>query len=224
MRKTRSSVIGAVLLGTVLLSGLSRAQAPLRDAAEAAPQNERPTATPADAAPQAEPSTATPADAALQGEEPVETGELAPDRPPLSTYDRVRQENNEPLEEERSLTSQLIRTVFALAIVVGLIYLIFKLGLGRLLQGGGVPGLTGKSSREIKVVERTMLDGKNAVIMLELGGQRRILVGTGERGVSYLCDIDPGINGHAPPGDDSNTARPSFSDVLEATAKESHEA
>lgn len=147
---------------------------------------------------------------------PVEEPPL-PDTPPLSTYDRIRQQNDQPLEEERSLTGQLIRTVFALAVVVGLIYLVFKLGLGRLLQGRGVPGLS-SANRGIKIVERTVLDGKNAVIMLELNGGRRILVGTGERGVSYLCDIETNGNG------DAEAEPRTFSDVLQDNAKEHHEA
>lgn len=170
---------------------------------------------------EAPPTPEAPSTAETPVPEPDPVDETAvPDAPPLSTYDRLRQQNEQPLEEERSLTGQLLRTVFALAIVVGLIYLVFKLGLGRLLQGGGVPGLS-SSNREIKIVERTVLDGKNAVIMLELGGGRRILVGTGERGVTYLCDVDPSQNGTG--AVDSEPQR-TFSDVLQGNAKEHHEA
>lgn len=156
-------------------------------AAQDAPPAKSPTVEAAPEPPkQPDPPPAEPADP--PSVEDVKDAATAGDRPPLSTYDRLRQENNEPLEEERTLTGQLIRTVLALGVVVGLIYLIFKLGLGRLLQGGGIPGLTSSSGREVKVLERTAIDGKNALYLIELSGARRILVGGGDHGVSYLCE------------------------------------
>lgn len=142
-----------------------------------------------EAVPEPAAGTPDPAQTAETQDAPAPARDSA-ERPPLSTYDRMLQDNNEPIPEERSLTEQLIRTVFALGIVVGLIYLIFKLGLGRLLQGGGMPGFSSRSSREIRVVERTAIDAKNAVYLLELSAKRRILIGAGERGVNYLCEMD----------------------------------
>ncbi len=38
--------------------------------------------------------------------------------------------------------------------------------------------------------ERPPHDAKNAVYLLELSAKRRILIGAGERGVNYLCEVD----------------------------------
>lgn len=164
-------------------------------ASQAAAQNEaspEPTSTVDTAEAATEGKTEPNAASSTTADSPADPSEARDDaeRPPLSTYDRMLQDNNEPIPEERSLTEQLIRTVFALGIVVALIYLIFKLGLGRLLQGGGVPGFSSRSSREIRVLERTAIDAKNAVYLLELSAKRRILIGAGERGVNYLCEVD----------------------------------
>ncbi|MEO1483157.1 MAG: flagellar biosynthetic protein FliO [Myxococcota bacterium] len=174
-----------VVLTLTAFSASAAAQEPGSSppAEAAAPEQTAPAAPEGDAAPAEQAGTP------VEPSDPIPSAEPAgEDKPPLSTYDRLRQENNEPIEEERTLTGQLIRTVFALGIVVGLIYLIFKLGLGRLLQGGGIPGLSSSSNREVRVVERTAIDGKNALYLVELGGERRILVGGGDHGVTYLCE------------------------------------
>ncbi|MEL6339855.1 MAG: flagellar biosynthetic protein FliO [Myxococcota bacterium] len=179
-----------------------------------------------EAVPEPAAGTPDPAQTAETQDAPAPARDSA-ERPPLSTYDRMLQDNNEPIPEERSLTEQLIRTVFALGIVVGLIYLIFKLGLGRLLQGGGMPGFSSRSSREIRVVERTAIDAKNAVYLLELSAKRRILIGAGERGVNYLCEMDKPAEPEAKSEADAtlneiSTETPSgqaFNEVLEGYPK-----
>jgi flagellar biogenesis protein FliO len=85
------------------------------------------------------------------------------------------------MPESRGLLFQLGRTILALAIVVGLFYLTAKLLLPRLVnrlpKGGG---------EHLKVVERMALDTRHSVVLVDVAGGTRLLLGTGEQGVQVL--------------------------------------
>ncbi len=107
-----------------------------------------------------------------------------PEAAPPSTYDRLRQGGppaSVPAEEGPSWGAQLVRTVFALAVVVGLIYLFFKVGLVRLMGIAAVKG-----GKTIKVHERVQLDARHALYVVELDGGERMVLATGEQGVQVL--------------------------------------
>lgn len=97
---------------------------------------------------------------------------------------------NKSAPKERSLTTQLIQTLLALGLVIGLIYLLFKVGLGRFLPGSQMASFGKRGDQEIRVADRIAIDAKNSVVILEIANQRRILVGSGERGVDFLCELE----------------------------------
>jgi len=114
--------------------------------------------------------------------------------PPGMTKEQREAEATSALDklesQERSWTVQLVRTILALVAVIGLIYLVFKVVVPRLL-GVSLPVKSGKSMR---VVERTQLDARHAVVLLEIDHKQRFLVATGERGVQLLADLSrPGL-------------------------------
>ena len=115
------------------------------------------------------------------------TEEVLP-RPGL-TDDQKKAEAASALErldsEERSWTAQLVRTILSLLLVIGLIYLIFKVVVPRFL-GVSLPARSGKS---VRVVERTQLDARHAIVLLEIDNKQRFLVATGEHGVQMLADL-----------------------------------
>lgn len=120
---------------------------------------------------------------------PADGKEAAPQprveaEPPPSAYDRARAEKGEAPETE-SMGGQLIRTVLALAGVVGLIYLLFKIGLGRLLQGGAI-----RPGRTVKVLERVPVDARHALVVVELPSGERLLLGSSEHGMSVLTRLE----------------------------------
>lgn len=113
--------------------------------------------------------------------------------PPPSAWD-LRQKEIEaggaPTEEEGrqdgiSWGEQLAKTVVALLIVVGIIYLLFRVGLAKFVGMAAIKG--GKS---MKVVERVQLDARHALLIVELDGERRFLLGTGEQGIQMLARLD----------------------------------
>ena len=144
------------------------------------------------ASPAAAPGAAAP-EAAPEAQTAPERGQS--DVPPPSAYDRQLQSGvpdrdvmhggqhgREGLDDERSLTYTLMRTVLALAAVLALIYLFAKVGLPRLVQGVS----SFKTGSRIKVVERTQLDARHGLYLVELDGTERLLLGTGEQGVQVL--------------------------------------
>jgi flagellar biogenesis protein FliO len=86
--------------------------------------------------------------------------------------------------EERSWTGQLVRTILSLLLVIGLIYLVFKVVVPRLM---GV-SLPVRGTKSLRVVERTQIDARHAVVLIEIDKQR-FLVGTGEHGIQLLADL-----------------------------------
>ena len=114
-------------------------------------------------------------------------------KPPPSAWDlhqQEREKNPELGEEEGrqdgiSWGEQLAKTVVALLIVVGIIYLLFRVGLAKFIGMAAIKG--GKS---MKVVERVQLDARHALLIVELDGERRFLFGTGEQGIQLLARLD----------------------------------
>jgi flagellar biogenesis protein FliO len=112
--------------------------------------------------------------------------------PPPSAWDLRQRERDagEPPEEEGrqggiSWGEQLAKTVLALLIVVGLIYFLFRVGLAKFVGMAAIKG--GKS---MKVLERVQLDARHALLIVELDGERRFLLGTGEQGIQMLARLD----------------------------------
>lgn len=111
---------------------------------------------------------------------------------PPSTYDLKEtgeDVTDQPQPEEINWGMQLVKTVIALLIVVGLIYFVFKVGLARLLGYA----TTARGDKSLKVVDRLQLDARHAIFLVELGPGKRLLLGTGERGVQVLSRL--GANG-----------------------------
>lgn len=127
--------------------------------------------------------------------------------PPPSAYDLVRERNGEDpvVDSERSLLGQLLRTVLALGIVVGLIYLLSRFGLQRILN----PRVGGSGGR-LRLLERLPVDGRQALLLVRVE-EHTFLLATGEGGVRLLTEVAS----RAPA-----SSGPSFGEVLRAEAVE----
>ncbi len=75
-----------------------------------------------------------------------------------------------------------IQTFFALAIVCGLVYLIFRVILPRL-------SFNYSSNNMIRVVDRVAIDSRKSLCVVEVAGQW-MLVAVTEKGVEKICDLD----------------------------------
>lgn len=92
----------------------------------------------------------------------------------------------EPPSVDPALISTLGRTVVALVFVVVLIYLCARL-LPRFFKQFPMPG---RGTQQLRVLERTMLDAKHSVVLLQVDDNTRLLLGTGE-GVQLLTTLTP---------------------------------
>lgn len=77
----------------------------------------------------------------------------------------------------------LLRVLLSLACVLGLMWF-----LGRRIARGRVAARARTTT--ISVVAKQSLGGRTGVALLEVGG-RRLLVGTGEHGVTLLTELEP---------------------------------
>ena len=110
-----------------------------------------------------------------------------PEAPPPSEWDlRQGREPQAPEEEERSLLGQLAQTLFALLVVVGIIYFIGKVAMARL----GRVGFAGRSGARIQILERVQLDPRHAVYLIQVDGGPPLLIGTGEGRVQLISSLD----------------------------------
>ncbi len=82
------------------------------------------------------------------------------------------------------MLAQLWRTVMALGLVVGLILLGSKYILPKVLGKAMTP-----TSKHIKVLERTVVDGRNALVLVEIGAGSRILLGSSETGLRLVAHV-----------------------------------
>ena len=76
----------------------------------------------------------------------------------------------------------LLRTVLMLGVVLGIAYLTLHKGLGKLVERS-------QSGKRVKVVERTALDPKHSLYIVEVDGQH-VLIASGDGGVSHLRDLE----------------------------------
>jgi flagellar biogenesis protein FliO len=99
--------------------------------------------------------------------------------------------------------ASLLQTLVALAAVCALAYVAVRFGLGRLYR-------TASSGRRMRVVERLPLDGRRALLLVEVD-ERTYLVGSGEGAPPALLAELAGARGAEPPAE-----RRSFREVLDA--------
>ncbi|MFC1612107.1 FliO/MopB family protein [Myxococcota bacterium] len=127
--------------------------------------------------------------------------------PPPSAWDRQQRNETESDTEEGkediSWGTQLVKTVVALLIVVGLIYLLFKVGLAKFIGMAAIRG-----SKSLRVLERVQLDARHALLIVEIEGHKRFLIGTGEQGIQMLAHLDQ----------DTNPPKTSFQEAMAQTA------
>ncbi len=76
----------------------------------------------------------------------------------------------------------LVQTVFALALVCALAYLIFRVVLPRLSIGYG-------SNSMVRVVDRVGIDARKSLYVIEVAG-KWMLVASSEAGVQLICELD----------------------------------
>lgn len=76
-----------------------------------------------------------------------------------------------------------MQTIFALLIVCGLAYLIFRIVLPRLSVGYG-------SNNMVRVVDRIGLEARKSLYVIEVAG-KWMLVASSESGVQIICELDP---------------------------------
>ena len=142
-------------------------------------------ATPAAAA--SDPVAATP----WRPESPQVPVDLHSETPPPSAYDLSAPHEDpaaQPLlaPEDHALMYGVLRTLVSLALVIALIFLLSKLVLPRLLKNMG-----GGRGTFVKVIERTPLDNRHALVLVEVAGLR-LLVGTGDGGVQLVAELPAG--------------------------------
>ncbi|MBC7792095.1 MAG: flagellar biosynthetic protein FliO [Clostridia bacterium] len=98
----------------------------------------------------------------------------------------------------------------ALGIVLGIIYILAKVGVARFIPGG----MATRSGKLVRVVERVAVDQKNSLVVVEVGSER-LLLSAGERGVKMLAQLGPDQTKGPPQGQGEGTA--SFKTVLGAS-------
>lgn len=76
----------------------------------------------------------------------------------------------------------LLQTIFALALVIGLAYLIFRVILPRLAVNYG-------SNNMVRVVDRIGLEARKSLYVIEVAG-KWILVASSENGVQLIAELD----------------------------------
>ena len=123
------------------------------------------------------------------------TPQRDPNTPPPSTYDqapRVPLDGIVPDREPFGL-AQWARTIFALVVVLSLIYL-SKFALARLtgLRSGGL-------ENNLSVIERVQLDPKHALFIVDIKGSGRVLLGGGNGDLRLLANLDDRAASAVPP-------------------------
>lgn len=109
------------------------------------------------------------------------------DEPPPSAYDKAREHDGQA-PETQSLVGQFIKTLVALAMVIAIIWVIFRFGAARLL-----PGLfattAGSGGRILRVVERVALDQRSSLVIVDAGNER-LLLGVAPSQVTFIAHLD----------------------------------
>ncbi len=102
--------------------------------------------------------------------------------PPLLPYQPPTQISEPSVSGQ--LGAELLRVFLSLGLVVGLIYLLSKVALPRMLRLSNQ-----RNGRVLWVVERAQLDGKNSAVIIDVAGEGRFLVATGEKGVNLISRL-----------------------------------
>lgn len=76
----------------------------------------------------------------------------------------------------------LVQTIFALALVCGLAYLIFRVILPRLTVSYGTNNM-------VRVVDRIGLEARKSLFVIEVAG-KWMLVASSESGVQFIAELD----------------------------------
>jgi flagellar protein FliO/FliZ len=77
----------------------------------------------------------------------------------------------------------LLQTIFALALVCGLAYLIFRVILPRLTVNFGTNNM-------VRVVDRVSLEARKNLYVIEVAG-KWMLVASSENGVQFIAELNP---------------------------------
>ena len=77
----------------------------------------------------------------------------------------------------------LVQTIFALALVCGLAYVIFRVILPKLGANFGA------GDNMVRVVDRIALDARKSLYVIEVAG-KWMLVASSESGVQLICELD----------------------------------
>lgn len=94
---------------------------------------------------------------------------------------------DEAAPEAEGLGVQLIKTLFMLAVVVGLIYLVLNVGLRKMMGLKGAP--LGGAGGVVSVIERIPLEQRRTMFVVKAAGEY-LLVGTSEGGMATLAKLD----------------------------------
>jgi flagellar biogenesis protein FliO len=97
--------------------------------------------------------------------------------------------------------------MFALAVVIAIIWVIFKLGAARLLPGAMGP----RDGRIVRIIERVLVDQKNSLLVIDVGPDR-MLLGVTEGGINVLTKL----GASQPPSDTTRGGPAGFRAVLDA--------
>ena len=136
---------------------------------------------------------ATPATAGAEAPRPSASASAKPtttptageaDGPPPSAYDLEQHRGQLPADwhdEGRSMGMQMVRSMLALLLVIGLIYV-----GGRVLGPRLLPHVPRQRGNHLNVLDRVVLDGKHALYVVEVADQGRLVLATGEAGVQLL--------------------------------------
>lgn len=77
----------------------------------------------------------------------------------------------------------MVQTIFALALVCGLAYLIFRVILPRLAVNYG-------STSMVRIVDRIGLEARKSLFVIEVAG-KFLLIASSESGVQLVAELDP---------------------------------
>jgi flagellar biogenesis protein FliO len=91
------------------------------------------------------------------------------------------------------MLSQALAVLFVLALLGAALWLSRRPGVGRLTQRL-TAAATGRSERQMRVVERLPLSGRHCLHLVELGG-RRIVIAVSPDGCYTLAEFSDPLNG-----------------------------
>jgi flagellar biosynthetic protein FliO len=125
------------------------------------------------------------------------------------------QQGRPPFDTGPSLLWMLVQTIFMLAFICALAYIVIRL----LKRFGGAPA----SSNLIEVIDRVALDQRKGLYVIKVTG-RYLLIGTSDNGVQLISELDAeAVEGDVQTlerqPDIMNSARAMFTDRFEQLLK-----